>query len=163
MACFSCGRGLHEECLQNPCCCNKEQQSSVPFSDAPVENENIETEKRGPGRPRKDEISVSAGRKRAAVEYAINNNQSCEWRGLANCGGGLYPIVGCITGKQAHRHHGPIKDTSHNESGNIHLICTPCHNLWHARNDESYDEVIYSQLSHDPRVATPDEMLTRSK
>lgn len=140
MACIGCGRGFHEECLNSPCCCKVDESKPVEVK----------------------QLTVSAGRKRAAVDYPIENSTDpCEWRALANCGGGLNPIIGCITGVQQHRHHGPIKDTLRNEKGNVHKICTSCHNLWHRRNDEVYDEDTYSTLPHNPREATPNEMLRR--
>lgn len=80
----------------------------------------------------------STGRKRAARDYPIHNGMPCEWRGLARAGGG-YSIVGCIEGIATHRHHGPNKDTLRNEPGNVHRICTKCHNRWHTRNDPGYN------------------------
>lgn len=153
MTCYPCGREFHSECLnpkdESACCCNTNSNNSILSSTkTPVERK---------------EVGVSAGRKRAAKEYDLIPTASCEWNGLSNCGGGLHPIVGCTTGLQEARHHGPIKDTTHNEEGNVHKICTACHNLWHRRNDENYNEIIYSTLPHDPHRATPAELLTRGK
>lgn len=152
MACISCARGFHDECIEpahpeNHCCCppdRQEGESLVTIETLPV------------GRPRKedDEISTSAGRKRAAVEYEIDPTAACEWSGRANCGGGKEPIVGCIGNTQAHRHHGPIKHTAHNERGNVHRICARCHNTWHAKNDPIYSEQEYAGLPHNPRKMT---------
>jgi hypothetical protein len=59
---------------------------------------------------------------------------------LAYAGGGMFPIPGCLEasgtpGKQEHRHHGPILLTTANVEGNVHRICTACHNRWHSLND----------------------------
>lgn len=159
MGCIACGRGLCNECPSeiSPCCCNQEKAETESSTD-----EAESTEKK---RFYKDdsEISVSGGRKRAAALYEINKDAPCEWRNLANCGGGLQPIVGCLTGKQANRHHGPVKNTSRNERSNIHLICPSCHNLWHDQNDPHYDENIYEELPHEPRPATLVELMGRGK
>jgi hypothetical protein len=158
--CIACGRLIHEECphsKEGKCCCaatkNTEKPITVINDDEPEIKERFS----------KTGIGVSAGRKRAAALYEINKDAPCEWRNLANCGGGKFPIVGCLTGKQANRHHGPIKDTSHNERKNIHLICPPCHNLWHDSNDPHYDESVYAELPHDPRPATLVELMGRGK
>jgi hypothetical protein len=150
MSCINCARGFHDECIQDPCCCppdRQESESQLGIETLPV------------GRPRKedDEISTSAGRKRAAAEYEIDKTAACEWSGRADCGGGKTPIVGCLGNTQAHRHHGPIKHTAHNERGNVHKICARCHNTWHAKNDPIYDEQQYASLPHNPRKMTKTE------
>ncbi len=152
MVCFSCGRGFHDECLailDNDCCDKYYSQ----LDNHSLKNENS---------PKK-EVTISAGRKRAAAKYKLDPEARCEWAGLANCGGGLKPIVGCIVGLQQARHHGPIKDPTHNEEENIHRICSSCHNHWHRANDEIYDENLYSTLPHNPKPATPAELVTRGK
>jgi hypothetical protein len=148
--CFSCARGLCDECTdytlpEGQCCHDRQGETSALSPESP-----------SVGRPRKDddEISTSAGRKRAAVEYEINSQAACEWSGKSNCGGGVHPIVGCVGNSQAHRHHGPIKHTAHNERGNVHRICARCHNTWHAKNDPIYDEARYATLPHNPRQMT---------
>lgn len=86
----------------------------------------------------------STGRKRAAQLYPLNPEAYCEWSGKTKQGGGPHPIDGCgirsgtNIGLQQARHHGPDKNTLNNESGNVHRICTPCHNEWHAKNDKDY-------------------------
>lgn len=80
----------------------------------------------------------STGRKRAAKMYPLDPEGDCEWRMQKNCGGGEYPIVGCMKGKQEARHHGPDKNTLNNEKGNVHRICHFCHNRWHTLNDPDY-------------------------
>lgn len=144
--CLSCLRGFHYEC-NNPCCC----RGSSPSVDTGEAILFSSTE-----RFSKEDVSVSAGRKRAAVLYQVNPDAPCEWRALTNCGGGKNPIDGCLTGKQQHRHHGPVKRTTRNERSNIHLICTKCHNTWHAKNDPLYgekkgDEEDFEILPHEPR------------
>lgn len=83
--------------------------------------------------------SQSAGRKEAAREFPLDNEAPCEWQGLSNCGGGDYPVLGCLEGKQEARHHGPDKDVHNNTVGNVHRICHYCHYRWHAKNDPTYD------------------------
>ena len=112
------------------------------------------------GRPRQEGIGVSAGRKRAAVDYPIDADAACEWQGLKNCGGGKEPVVGCLVGKQEHRHHGPDKTTSNNSSNNVHRICSSCHNLWHARNDK-YPRKELAKILHSPTEATLEELAIR--
>lgn len=110
-------------------------------------------------RYRSDDITVSGGRKRAAELYPLDKEAWCEWRMLSNCGGGKVPILGCISGKQVNRHHGPVKKTTRNERDNIHLICSPCHNLWHAKNDAVYSEEEFDKLPHLPKEMSPQELL----
>lgn len=89
----------------------------------------------------------STGRKRVAEMYPIPPGQMCEWARLKHAGGGLHPIVGCIGNAATDLHHGPDKNTLCNEKAswgcgdreNIHLICSFCHNAWHAANDPDYD------------------------
>lgn len=142
MTCLNCGRGFHDECDIDPCCCD----SSM---------ETIQGEQKA--------VTISAGRKRAAKQYEIDLSTPCEWRGLANCGGGFEPVVGCIVGFQLDRHHGPDKNTTNNSPDNVHLICKPCHNLWHRRNDPLYgeDKCPDGIQLHEPRWASEQELLTK--
>lgn len=159
MECIACGRQFHWECpspTDNNCCCSLETKNAKASASTGEETNKV-------GRPLKEEITISAGRKRAATAYPLEEGQPCDWRGLANCGGGIYPIIGCLTGIAVNRHHGPVKDTSRNEESNIHRICAGCHNLWHAKNDPVYREDVFNLLTHDPRPATPSEMLQRGK
>lgn len=151
MTCLSCARGFFFECGHTP-----PQQNTETLTHDTSTNEEISASPKKLGRPFKDdsEITTSAGRKRAAELYPILEDSPCEWQGLANCGGGKSPILGCFKGKQVHRHHGPVKDTSHNERTNIHLICPRCHNTWHARNDPLYNEEEYASLPHEPHERT---------
>lgn len=86
----------------------------------------------------------STGRKRAAKLYPLNPTSYCEWAGQEQKGGGKSPIAGCglrpgtDIGFQQCRHHGPDKNTLNNEAGNVHRICSACHNEWHAKNDADY-------------------------
>ncbi|MFY3742208.1 MAG: hypothetical protein HMLIMOIP_002672 [Candidatus Nitrosomirales archaeon] len=149
MGCIACGRGFHPEC-ETGCdkCHSNEDRVIKSFV--------------GRGAPIKDPEKVtdpySTGRKRAAIQYPLFSTNPCEWRGKKNCGGGE-PIVGCVKGKQQARHHGPIKDPLRNEPGNVHRICTACHNRWHAVNDSIYDEKAYEKLPHSPEEATELELL----
>lgn len=153
MSCFSCARELHEECEQDPCCCSLDP-ATIPLVDSVRR-----------GRPRKDdsEIGESAGRKRAAELYPIYEEKPCEWRWLADCGGGKHPIIGCVSGRQVNRHHGPIKHTARNNPLNVHLICSPCHNTWHEANDDDYSETANEKRPHNPRPMTPDELASRTR
>lgn len=152
MQCLSCSRGLHFECsdmVYSHCCCANED-------DQPVDEEKSTSPRRT---YKGNNVSISAGRKRAAVEHPIDPEASCDWQGLANCGGGLFPIVGCIKGKQEHRHHGPDKTTTNNHAANIHRICTTCHNRWHAKNNKVYNVEIFKETAHKPRPATVDDYM----
>jgi hypothetical protein len=132
MACIGCGRGFHDECEIGCDECHGEADRIVKTFIG-----------RGRGQPTKEPEDVtdihSTGRKRAAQLYPLFKGVLCEWQGQKNCGGGT-PIIGCIKGLQVDRHHGPIKNTLHNEPGNVHRICKHCHNRWHAVNDPIYDE-----------------------
>lgn len=99
----------------------------------------------------------STGRKRAAKLYPLVNEHDCEWQGRGNCGGGSRPILGCVSGKQQARHHGPDKTVSNNEQGNVHRICHYCHNRWHAANDPSYDWNNPCTTAHSPRPMGSEE------
>lgn len=101
--------------------------------------------------------SQSAGRKVAAKQYPLDENADCEWRGKANCGGGDWPILGCLDGKQQARHHGPEKNVQNNEQGNVHRICHYCHYRWHAKNDPTYDWNAGVWPPHNPRPLTDKE------
>lgn len=150
--CLECLRGFHDECDSSPCCC--------PSIDPAMEDQqSTGTTERLSKRTRRDNVSVSAGRKRAAADYEIDPNLPCDWRGKLNCGGGFKPIPGCINGYQTDRHHGPDKNTTNNSDENIHLICKPCHNLWHRRNDPLYgeDKCPEGIQLPEPRWATEEE------
>lgn len=153
MSCFSCGRGFHDECDQptgDKCCCEDKALSPL------VPEEPITRRREG--------VGVSAGRKRAAVDFPIDRDAACEWRMQANCGGGFEPIIGCLTGRQQHRHHGPDKTTTNNDRSNISLICTPCHNRWHAKNDPLYGEskCPVGIKPKEPRAMTSAEIMERA-
>lgn len=149
MGCSSCGRGFHAECKRckgpKKCkCIKKETLELVATGDRKSSRVNL-----------KDKSST--GRKRAAELYPIEEGASCEWRLKQNCGGGRVPIIGCFDGVQEHRHHGPVKDTLNNYTGNVHRICNDCHVHWHELNDLVYDEREFRLLPHDPVEATMDE------
>lgn len=150
MSCFLCGRGIVGEC-------DCPTESAAPVGSV-FSSEPLEAKVDGRKKPDED-ITISGGRKRAAALYPIDRMAPCEWRGLANVGGGKIPIVGCINGKQQHLQHGPVKATYRNERENIHKICVTCHNRWHSVNDPVYDEVEYDSLPHKPRQATPEELM----
>lgn len=145
--CLECVRGFHEECeIDSPCCCKT--TSDIPQKPFTSVDEPLGVR----------DVTISAGRKEAARLYPIDKTANCEWQGLANCGGGEFPIIGCIAGKQIARHHGPHKNTSDNRRENIHLICKSCHERWHAANNPGYEAETYLRLPHKPRVATKSEL-----
>lgn len=149
-SCWGCVTGLHFECLVPVdeteeglvhCCCALAQVI--------VEDE----EKRGVGRPMLDVSEItdirSTGRKRAAMMYPIFADMQCEWAFLRHAGGGIKPIIGCngniiqpvkSGANKGDRHHGPDKSVINNSPGNVHRICSPCHNRWHAANNKFYGE-----------------------
>lgn len=152
MTCVACGRGFHQECTKKKGCkkCHSKEEDKLV---------SIET-KRKKGNKADGLIDpLSTGRKRAGELYILDKTAPCEWRGLRNCGGGKRPIVGCVDGKQSARHHGPVKDTTRNHEGNVHRICTRCHNHWHELNDLIYNEREYALLPHDPSPAEPSELI----
>ena len=148
MACINCNAGLCWECnnvLDGICCCNRASVNSLP----PVAEED-EDDTKNSYRTYKREGTLkdqqSTGRKRAAKAYPLDPKAPCEWRGLKFAGGSRFPIVGCTSGLQQARHHGPDKNTLNNDEGNVHRICHICHNRWHTLNDPSYD----AGSSHEP-------------
>lgn len=162
--CLACVAGFDNECY-NPtvnddivtCCC--------PDTVTVIGN------KRGGPTKSNEEITdvLSTGRKRAAVLFPLDPEGPCEWRGLKFAGGGAYPIVGCLQGKSTNRHHGPDKSVLNNTQGNVHRICSTCHNRWHSKNDAVYGDrppngepfvpPLGDCLPHDPITkATDDEI-----
>ena len=142
----------------------------------------IEAETRGVGRPMAEPGDItditSTGRKRAAMLYPIFENMKCEWAGLKFAGGGVEPIIGCDNHiiqptkgpDKGDRHHGPDKNVINNSPGNVHRICSSCHNRWHAKNNKYYGDrpapdqpflpkEDYDWKPHDPETqATPEEI-----
>lgn len=137
--CLSCAQGYYWECTRNPPCLSQSNRTDA--HDTPVDGKRSTPstgDRDGMKWAKADEDIKdlkSTGRKRAAVLYPLDRDASCEWRGLAFAGGGLMPIPGCVAGTQSHRHHGPILLTTANVEGNVHRICTSCHNRWHHLND----------------------------
>lgn len=153
MSCVACGRGFHKECYTGNCKkCHPKEEKVIEISGT--------TDYKKRGKTAKDlKDAKSTGRKRAAQLYPLDPTAACEWQGKKNCGGGKHPIIGCLDGKQLARHHGPVKDTTRNQSGNVHRICTRCHNHWHELNDLVYNAKDYGLLPHDPEDATPEEII----
>jgi hypothetical protein len=150
MGCTACGRFFHDECEEGceTCHGNEDRKVKTLTGDrgAPTKNPEDVTD------------PYSTGRKRAATQYPLFKTNPCEWRGKKNVGGGE-PIIGCISGLQQDRHHGPVKNPLRNEPGNVHRICKHCHNRWHAVNDSIYDEAAYDLLPHSPEPADELELL----
>jgi len=180
-SCWGCVTELHTECLAPvdaedgyvQCCCSLE-----PFTDI-----TDDEDKRSVGRPMLDVNDItdirSTGRKRAAMLYPIFENMQCEWAFLRHAGGGIEPIIGCngniiqpvkVGPSKGDRHHGPDKSVINNTPGNVHRICSPCHNRWHAANNKYYGErppasqpylpkEEYELKQHDAETrATPEEI-----
>lgn len=191
--CWSCVVGFHGECYfptdieDRPdlirCCCNGERK-------------DVDTEKsKNPvGRPPSDPADmkdpVSAGRHRAKEMYEIFTGMTCEWAGLKHAGGGVFPIVGCAGNKivetrklsdehralgyeRGDRHHGPDKNTLNNSPFNVHRVCSPCHNYWHALNNDTYEGTrppgdqqwlpVGDVKQHDPSTLATDEEIEEAR
>ena len=186
MKCVSCLAGYHASCLGTSCDCNHASKDSLGIDPSPTSEEDTnesEVEANGelddsddvrgsvsgrrggtgnsPRRQLKRDATLkdqqSTGRKRAARMYPLNREGFCEWRYKSNCGGGLSPILGCVSGLQQARHHGPDKSVSNNEEGNVHRICHFCHNRWHAANNADYDWNETRVSAHAPRPMTDAE------
>lgn len=156
--CVPCGRGFHKECRKGCKKCHPEVELEVEEGEtSPSVAKEIKARKKGATRDGLKDPQ-STGRKRAARLYPLDKEAECEWRSQKNCGGGRVPIVGCLGGLQEARHHGPVKNTTRNHNGNVHRICTRCHNHWHELNDLVYDEKDYAILPHDPMPATDEEI-----
>ena len=157
MACFRCATNLHEECIRpsaTTCCCAGEALARISTEQSQEElTDGLVWQKP----PSEVKDVKSTGRKRAAVLYPLDRTGSCEWRGLKFAGGGKFPVVGCLAGLQECRHHGPDKNTLNNEPGNVHRICTRCHNRWHTLNDPDYDRDAPDHLGHDPNTKATEE------
>lgn len=166
MTCTACRLGRIWECRHAGNCNNQLSIGNNGSSDNTVPIETIsEEELSGPVREintyKNDAVlkdQQSTGRKRAAQMYPLDKEAPCEWRGNKNCGGGKRPIVGCADGLQQARHHGPDKNTLNNDAGNVHRICSKCHNRWHARNDSGY---VWGAVvnEHSPAPCSQDELI----
>lgn len=161
--CGMCAAGLHSSCIGSCKCLEANHNYSYSQTETEVDetqesdDSSRHTSSRSTGRSvrsgKRDAVlkdQQSTGRKRAARMYPLNLEAPCEWQGLANCGGGPHPIVGCRTGLQQARHHGPDKSVSNNDEGNVHRICHSCHYRWHAANDNDYDWNKTEVYSHAP-------------
>ena len=164
MACVTCGRGFHRECSK--CKKGKCHKDEPNRGGTPESLEGEERDEKVSSAPKKRKSArenlkdpKSTGRKRAAELYPLDSNAACEWRGLRNCGGGRRPIIGCLNGTQKHRHHGPVKETTRNELGNVHRICSACHVRWHELNDLVYVERDYNLMPHQPLPATEADII----
>lgn len=136
---------------------NEGLDADSPSQNSEFMDSNPRRSERRSGRKRGGSDTQSAGRKVAAKLYPLNGDAPCEWQGLSNCGGGDYPILGCLEGKQEARHHGPEKNVQNNETGNVHRICHYCHYRWHAKNDPSYDWNAGVWTPHSPRPMVAQE------
>jgi len=138
MSCLACVAEIHTECLKPDgvyCCCPPLQDEFIPTGKLMLEQAG----RSGGYKQANDMIDpLSTGRKRAAELKPIKEGMLCEWSGLAKAGGGVYPIIGCLDSPARHIHHGPDKNTTNNDEGNLHRVCSKCHNRWHSLNDRFY-------------------------
>jgi hypothetical protein len=152
--CINCKQGL--SCLYEPPCLEIKATEETP----PVVVEQPQPRQTSQQRANKRDAVLrdpqSTGRKRAARLYPLDENAACEWQGKANCGGAK-GVVGCISGTQQARHHGPDKSVVNNEGGNVHRICHACHNRWHRTNNEDYNWNVTTVKPHAPRKMTAEE------
>ena len=164
--CPMCSMGLTASCLgtsseSSPASLSLESDLSPTLSSTDHDDGSKRTRSgsRGGHRGRKvnPKDEQSSGRKLAARLYPLDRNAPCEWREKADCGG-LKGIVGCLTGLQQARHHGPDKSVNNNEQGNVWRICHACHNRWHSANDEDYNWNATVYAPHNPRPMSPEEM-----
>jgi hypothetical protein len=129
-----CVVGYHSECWhpEGTACCCKELLTQK-FEEAKERGGQVKSA---------DSVTdiESTGRKRAAAIAPIEEGMPCEWRNLKFAGGGVVPIMGCMAGIAKDRHHGPNKSTLANHLGNLHRICSHCHNRWHTLNDAYYGD-----------------------
>lgn len=163
--CPACAAGYPEEC-QNPSAAIEGESGWIIPCLTEFTSMAVVIDKRTGtgmvGRPMLDPDQItdvtSTGRKRAAMVMPFLEGRVCDWAHLKFAGGGVIPILGCegntITQAKkteearekgadevGHRHHGPDKNVLNNTPGvNLHGVCTPCHNRWHALNDPHYDE-----------------------
>jgi len=167
--CLECAEGFHTICSGNCGCqtCSGETVAALPDNPGEDNDEGvihgrsrIASGKRRAKKLNERELKdpQSTGRHRAvALHGRANPELPCEWQGLANCGGGSFPILGCITGVQENLHHGPDKNTLNNERSNIHKICSQCHNRWHTMNDSGYEWDGHHE-PHAPREPTVEDI-----
>jgi len=174
--CIECASGFHKLCEGGGCeSCHAEPQvvAGIDLSDSgfrSVGNGDLTTgshpRKRTSERTKNDQQLKdphSTGRKRAVTLHGhADPTQPCEWQGKANCGGGHFPILGCMSGVQENLHHGPDKNTLNNERSNIHKICSQCHNRWHTLNDPGYEPDGHHE-SHSPREPERADVLEDNK
>lgn len=156
--CIDCAEGFPELCQLGGCKREPEVTSLKDILASDVFSEPEPTKKVRDSRRKKNDMNLkdpqSTGRHRAvAIHGKADPEEPCEWRGLANCGGGHFPILGCDSGVQENLHHGPDKSTLNNERSNIHKICSQCHNRWHTMNDPDY-EWDGHHPDHSPRKPT---------
>jgi hypothetical protein len=157
--CSACGRGFTQECTRKIKCKVEKPDAEVVILDLEGDSGQEPQQLRRGSTYGGLKDPQSTGRKRAARLYPIDPEKDCEWQGRKNCGGGRFPIIGCVSGKQRDRHHGPVKNTTRNQQGNVHRICKSCHNHWHELNDIPYNELDYGLLPHDPVAASQEELV----
>src|SRR5712664_1013864 len=190
--CLACGRFFHNECLDtrdSVCCCKRSVAEATtaaillnPYSGVVARAaENLSAKASDESRSGSGSVGSEGDSEesavdilnRAVLEFPIDGSVACDWKSLADCGGGKYPIVGCANGYQLNLHHGPVqilpglmdddgRTYDFNSTGNIHKICGRCHLLWHYWNQETYDPIEALHQPHRPRPATAHELVTWS-
>lgn len=155
-ACLHCARWLCYECHEpDDQCCLADMASS----------ETKEGQRRL-GRPMKADEDLkdprSTNRKRAqkvCKDDGVEIGDPCEWRGLANVGLAIHPVVGCIDGTVADIHH-VSKNTYDNSRANLAGVCRRCHNWTHTFIDPCTRKDDRSTVFEfaTPRRATEEEL-----
>lgn len=168
MPCRKCLRDIHEKCETNCEACHglqlqtmrSDEGSNIGTGDGQFSSEINEVELEddeafGLSEETKfgklDDSLIdpqSTGRKRAARIYPLDKTAPCEWRGINQPGGSLFPLQDCVDGYQQARHHGPDYSTLNNDAGNVHRICHKHHNRFHALNDPFKDANYLAKYGH---------------
>ena len=171
--CLDCAEGFHSLCTLGCTPCHGKLSEQI--VDSPEASDTLEADQeidrvrktrkgknkndaKKKARDRELKDPQSTGRHRAVTLHGkADPSQPCEWQEMANCGGGSFPILGCVSGVQENLHHGPDKNTLNNERNNIHKICSRCHNRWHTLNDPGY-EWDGHHAAHSPREPTLEDI-----
>ncbi len=177
--CWPCRRNQHNACAAqytDSISCNCDHNSTV---DRPVgaignalnldttEPDSSETVTVKNTRRNKNDDAVtdqqSTGRKRAAKMYPLSDENGkklpCDFAGkkavlpsfmevqIDGCG----VRAGTMPNNAQARHHHDY-NTLNNERSNVGLLCVPCHNLLHAKNDPYKDKIYERILGFKPKT-----------
>lgn len=137
--CMYCVQDMHFLCGPD-CKCDEAPVEEVSADDEDTEIFGVPKSRGAKIKVSEFKDQLSTGRKRAAMLYPLIDGMICEWAWQKNCGGGIYPILGCTGRPAKHIHHGPDKSVINNSPDNVSRVCHFCHNLWHAKNDPYFDQ-----------------------